>query len=128
MFSESSIYSSDSSPHRNRHPLSSSLSGSSRYRYPIFWPSFDAVGERFVRLFNEGFRNIALWDHVSISIYRVLSGVFFGALLGIPLGFAMGLWSVARGFFDSAEIGFANGVLDQLARRLRPEEWADEEE
>jgi len=35
---------------------------------------------------------------------------------------------VARGFFDTAETGFANGVLDRLARRLRPDEWADEEE
>ncbi len=35
---------------------------------------------------------------------------------------------VARGFFDSAETGFANGVLDRLARRLRPDEWAGEEE
>ena len=33
---------------------------------------------------------------------------------------------VARGFFDQAEIGFANGVLDRLARRLRPDEWAGE--
>ena len=30
----------------------------------------------------------------------MLAGVFFGALVGIPLGFAMGLSSVARGIFD----------------------------
>ena len=30
----------------------------------------------------------------------MLTGVFFGALVGIPLGFAMGLSSVARGIFD----------------------------
>ena len=41
-----------------------------------------------------------LWEHVGISVYRVLSGVFYGALVGIPLGFAMGLSSVARGLFD----------------------------
>ena len=35
---------------------------------------------------------------------------------------------VARGFFDTAETGFANGVLDRLARRLRPDEWVGEEE
>jgi N utilization substance protein B len=34
---------------------------------------------------------------------------------------------VARGFFDQAETGFANGVLDRLARRLRPDEWSGEE-
>ena len=29
-------------------------------------------------------------SHVGISVYRVLSGVFYGALVGMPLGFAMG--------------------------------------
>jgi taurine transport system permease protein len=67
---------------------------------PIYWPSFDAVFSRIDKLWSEGFRNIALWDHVSVSVYRVLSGVFFGAIVGIPLGFAMGLSSVARGLFD----------------------------
>lgn len=67
---------------------------------PIYWPSFAAVFDRLDRLMSEGFRNVALWDHVSISVYRVLSGVFYGALVGIPLGFAMGLSSVARGLFD----------------------------
>ena len=67
---------------------------------PIYWPSFDAVFSRAGLLWTEGFRNIELWDHVAISIYRVLSGVFYGAILGIPLGFAMGLSSTARGLFD----------------------------
>lgn len=30
----------------------------------------------------------------------MLSGVFYGALVGIPLGFAMGLSSIGRGLFD----------------------------
>ena len=34
---------------------------------------------------------------------------------------------VARGFFDEAETGFVNGVLDRLARRLRPDDWSGEE-
>lgn len=67
---------------------------------PLYWPSFDAVFSRAGLLWTEGFRNIELWDHVAISIYRVLSGVFYGAILGIPLGFAMGLSSTARGLFD----------------------------
>jgi len=67
---------------------------------PIYWPGLDAVFERVGKLANEGFRNVALWDHIWISVYRVLSGVVYGAVIGIPLGFAMGLWSVAKGFFD----------------------------
>ncbi|MCH9844152.1 MAG: ABC transporter permease subunit [Alphaproteobacteria bacterium] len=67
---------------------------------PFFWPPIDDVISRFMKLFTEGFRNIALWDHVSISVYRVLSGVLYGSLVGIPLGLAMGLSSVIRGMFD----------------------------
>lgn len=67
---------------------------------PIYWPSFDAVGTRLDKLLTNGFRNVALWEHVYISVYRVMAGVFFGSLVGIPLGFAMGLSSTARGLFD----------------------------
>jgi len=58
------------------------------------------VIDRFVILLTEGYRNVPLWEHVWTSVKRVLLGVFFGALAGIPLGFAMGLTSVARGLFD----------------------------
>lgn len=67
---------------------------------PIFWPPLDAVWRRLVQLATQGFRNAPLWEHVGISIYRVVSGVFYGTLVGIPLGFAMGLSPVARGLFD----------------------------
>jgi len=67
---------------------------------PIYWPSFSEVGNRLFKLLSEGYRNVSLWDHISASVYRVLSGVFYGALLGIPLGLAMGLSSIVRGMFD----------------------------
>ena len=81
---------------------------------PIFWPPLEGslypwedparakpgVVDRFASLVVEGYRNISFWEHVWTSVRRVLLGVFFGALLGIPLGFAMGLNSFARGLFD----------------------------
>ena len=67
---------------------------------PFYWPSISGTWERLIKILGEGFRNTALLDHVGISVYRVLSGVFYGALLGIPLGFAMGLSSIGRGLFD----------------------------
>ncbi len=84
------------------------------YIDPIFWPPLEGhlypwpdparakpgVIDRFISLVTEGYRNISLWDHVWTSVKRVLAGVFFGAILGIPLGFAMGLNSVIRGLFD----------------------------
>ena len=39
-------------------------------------------------------------EHTWASLQRVLLGFFFGALLGIPLGYAMGLTNWARGWFD----------------------------
>jgi taurine transport system permease protein len=81
---------------------------------PIYWPPIEGslfpwadpdrarpgVIDRFVALLTEGYRNVPLWEHVWTSVQRVLLGVFFGALVGVPLGFAMGLNSVARGLFD----------------------------
>ncbi len=81
---------------------------------PIYWPPLEGslypwddpnrarpgVIDRFVGLVTEGYRNVPLWEHVWTSVKRVLLGVFFGALLGVPVGFAMGLNSVARGLFD----------------------------
>jgi len=67
---------------------------------PIFWPPIDVTWNRLVLLVTQGFRNVPLWQHVGISVYRVLSGVFYGTLVGVPLGFAMGLSPVARGLFD----------------------------
>ena len=81
---------------------------------PIYWPPLEGslypwdnpnrarpgVVDRFVSLMVEGYRNISFWEHIWTSVKRVLLGVFFGALVGIPLGFAMGLNSVARGLLD----------------------------
>ncbi len=67
---------------------------------PIFWPGPEAVGGQFVTTATEGYRAFTLWEHLGYSVFRVLAGVFFGCLAGIPLGFAMGLSTVMRGLFD----------------------------
>ena len=66
----------------------------------FYWPTVGGTIDRIILLVTEGFRNVSLWEHVGISVYRVLSGVLYGAIVGIPLGFAMGLSSTARGLFD----------------------------
>jgi taurine transport system permease protein len=48
----------------------------------------------------DGFRNYSLWEHLGYSLYRVVVGFILGALVGIPLGYAMGLSNWARGWFD----------------------------
>ena len=81
---------------------------------PIFWPPIDGrlfpwpdpnfprfgVIDRFWAMVEHGYRNVPLWDHVWTSVKRVMQGVFFGALVGIPIGFAMGLSSFWRGLLD----------------------------
>jgi len=67
---------------------------------PIWLPPPEAVWHRLLDIADRGFRNFTLWEHLAISIWRVFAGFFFGALIGIPLGFAMGLNSFLRGWFD----------------------------
>ncbi|WP_421870477.1 ABC transporter permease [Motiliproteus sp.] len=67
---------------------------------PIFWPSPMAVWDQFISISSEGYRNFSLWEHIWASLYRILVGFGLGCLVGIPLGFAMGLSKLMRGWFD----------------------------
>ncbi len=76
------------------------LSGIYKWTDPIFWPSPQAVLNQFATTATEGYRYFTLWQHIGYSVFRVLAGVFFGCLVGVPLGFAMGLSTKLRGIFD----------------------------
>ncbi len=76
------------------------LSGVYKWTDPIFWPSPGAVAKQFTATATEGYRYFTLWQHIGYSVFRVVTGVFFGCLVGIPLGFAMGLSTMFRGVFD----------------------------
>ena len=67
---------------------------------PIWLPSPEAVVIRTFNIAQEGFQGFTLWEHLGISLYRVIVGFFIGALVGIPLGYAMGLSDWFRGWFD----------------------------
>lgn len=67
---------------------------------PLYLPAPEEVWNRTLRIADEGFRNFSLWEHLGYSLFRVIAGFFFGALVGIPLGYAMGLSNWARGWFD----------------------------
>lgn len=66
----------------------------------LYLPAPEVVLERFWQLNAEGYQNFTLWQHTGISLQRVLLGFLFGAALGIPIGYAMGLTNWARGWFD----------------------------
>lgn len=67
---------------------------------PIWLPPPEAVFNRLVEIASTGYQNFTLWQHLGWSLLRVLAGFFLGALVGIPLGYAMGLSSWFRGWFD----------------------------
>ena len=67
---------------------------------PVWLPSPEAVAGRVVEIFNEGYQNFTLFEHLAWSLFRVIAGFVAGAIVGIPLGYAMGLSNWFRGWFD----------------------------
>jgi taurine transport system permease protein len=67
---------------------------------PLYLPSPEKVWTRTLEIASEGYRNFSLWEHLGYSLFRVIVGFVCGALVGIPLGYAMGLSNWFRGWFD----------------------------
>ncbi|GAA6164380.1 hypothetical protein NBRC116590_20840 [Pelagimonas sp. KU-00592-HH] len=67
---------------------------------PVYLPPPEAVVSRFWEISSEGYRGFTLWEHLGYSLFRVIGGFLFGAIVGIPLGYAMGLNGWFRGWFD----------------------------
>ena len=68
---------------------------------PLTFPTIRDTWNAMTLLATEGFRDVTLWDHLFASLWRVVRGMFWGMVIGIPVGFAMGLSNKARGFFDT---------------------------
>ena len=66
----------------------------------LYLPPPEQVVSRFLQLNAEGYQGVGLWENVFWSLTRVVIGFALGCLFGIPLGFAMGLNSWFRGWFD----------------------------
>ncbi|MGX9356770.1 ABC transporter permease [Roseobacteraceae bacterium S113] len=66
----------------------------------LYLPAPEVVFNRFIWLNQEGYQGYTLWEHTRYSLQRVLLGFFIGALVGVPIGYAMGLTGWARGWFD----------------------------
>lgn len=67
---------------------------------PIWLPSPEAVWSRLGEIATVGYRNSTLAEHLGYSLFRVVVGFLLGAIVGIPLGYAMGLSNWFRGWFD----------------------------
>nr|WP_325253451.1 ABC transporter permease [Amylibacter sp.] len=66
----------------------------------LYLPPPEKVWSSFVTLNKDGYQGVGLWENVFWSLIRVVIGFSLGCLFGIPLGFAMGLNSWLRGWFD----------------------------
>lgn len=67
---------------------------------PLYLPAPEDVWERTKTVLDEGFRGFTLLQHLGYSLFRVVAGFVCGAIVGIPLGYAMGLSNWFRGWFD----------------------------
>ena len=67
---------------------------------PLYLPAPETVIERTGKVISEGFRSFTLAEHLGWSLFRVIAGFVLGAMVGIPLGYAMGLSNWFRGWFD----------------------------
>ncbi|VAW66098.1 Taurine transport system permease protein TauC [hydrothermal vent metagenome] len=66
----------------------------------IWLPPPEAVMSRFIDIAQNGYQNVSLFENIGWSLLRVIAGFLLGCLVGIPLGYAMGLNSWVRGWFD----------------------------
>lgn len=66
----------------------------------LYLPPPEKVWTRFMDLSANGYLGVGLWENVFWSLIRVIIGFALGCLFGIPLGFAMGLNSWLRGWFE----------------------------
>jgi taurine transport system permease protein len=57
---------------------------------PLFLPSPSAVWDAFVSANTDGYRGFLLWEHVAISLQRVLIAFVLAVLIAVPLGMLVG--------------------------------------
>lgn len=68
---------------------------------PLFLPSPAEVISAAVSFYREGYANASMWEHVSASLFRILSAAAIAIALGVPVGLLMGLSRWAKGVFDA---------------------------
>jgi len=66
----------------------------------LFLPKPQAVWAAFVKTMTKGYQGATLLQHVSASLYRILTAFVLACLVGIPLGVLMGVSRDARSIFN----------------------------
>lgn len=84
------------------------VAGELRLVEPLILPAPGEVLATLGDLLVDGYRQVALWEHVAVSVGRALFAFFVATLTGIPIGLLMGMSSTF------------NAVLDPFVQFLRP--------
>lgn len=66
----------------------------------LFLPTPAEVLHLAISIFQDGYANATLWEHVTASLLRILSAAVIAVILGIPVGLLMGLNRWAKGIFS----------------------------
>jgi taurine transport system permease protein len=67
----------------------------------LFLPTPAEVYAAAVSIYQDGYANATLWEHVSASLARIFLAFAIAVGLGIPIGLVMGLNRLAKGVFDA---------------------------
>jgi taurine transport system permease protein len=67
----------------------------------LFLPTPAEVIRTAQSIWEDGYANASLWEHVSASLERILSAAAIAVALGIPVGLLMGLNRWAKGILDT---------------------------
>jgi taurine transport system permease protein len=67
----------------------------------LFLPTPAEVTRAFVSVWQDGYANATLGEHLSASLGRILAGALIAFGLGVPIGLAMGLNRWAKGILDT---------------------------
>ncbi len=67
---------------------------------PLFLPSPLAIVQKFITIWQDGFANSSLFEHIGVSVARVFGALLLACATAVPIGLAMGMSRVMRGVFD----------------------------
>ena len=67
----------------------------------LFLPTPAEVLSTARSIYEDGYANATLWEHISASLARILSAALIATTLGIPIGIIMGLNRWVKGTFDT---------------------------
>jgi taurine transport system permease protein len=67
----------------------------------LFLPTPAEVANAAVSIFQDGYANATLFEHVGASLLRIFTAAAIAIALGIPIGLLMGLNRWAKGVFDT---------------------------